>query len=63
MADFFQMQAVQQAATQEQKKPITTSGVVAPQQGGTQTIDQDVAGDILAGDDAINKALFKQGNL
>ena len=63
LANFLGSQATQQAATQEQKKPITTSGVVVPQQGGIQTIDQDVAGDILAGDDEINKALFKQGNL
>ena len=63
MADFFQMQATQQAVTQQQKKPISASAVTTPPAPTTQTIDQDLAGDILAGNDEINKALFKQGNL
>jgi hypothetical protein len=63
LADFFQMQATQQAVTQQQKKPISTSAVTTPPAPTTQTLDSDVAADILAGNDEINKALFKQGNL
>ena len=62
LADFFQMQATQQAAVQQKKKPISSSGAVTTPSGGTQTLDQDLAADILAGDE-ISKALFKQGNL
>jgi hypothetical protein len=57
------MQATQQAVTQQQKKPVSTSAVTTPPAPTTQTLDSDVAADILAGNDEINKALFKQGNL
>jgi len=63
LADFFQMQAAQQAATQQQKKPISASSApVSAPAPSTQTLDSDFAADILAGDE-LSKAIFKQGNL
>jgi len=59
---FKQEEIVPPAPPTTTKQPISSTGAVPPT-GGTVGLDSEFAADTLFGNDALAKAIFKQGNL